>query len=51
MLWEAGQLGSPERRHLADLTLAHRLLPADPLAPDPGVSPEAEAALLDRSAP
>ncbi|MEZ5412352.1 MAG: acyl-CoA dehydrogenase family protein [Acidimicrobiales bacterium] len=49
--WEATQIRAPERRYLGDLTLAHRLMPVDPLAPEVGVSPEVESALLDRSAP
>ncbi len=34
MLWEARQIGTPEREWLARMVLAHRLLPIDPLASD-----------------
>ena len=37
MGWEAGRTGSLRRLLLAQLTLRHRLLPADPLAPAPAV--------------
>ena len=32
MAWEAARIGTPERAHLAQLVLTHRVLPADPLA-------------------
>ena len=34
MAWEAAQIGTPHRAHLARLVLRHRLLPSDPLAAD-----------------
>ncbi len=36
MAWEAAHIGTPERLHLARLVLQHRLLPRDPLEPEPG---------------
>ena len=50
MAWESARIGTPERLHLAELVLRHRLLPADPLATDraddSGVATGAEAMLL-----
>ncbi|MDW5442855.1 acyl-CoA dehydrogenase family protein [Polaromonas sp. SM01] len=47
MAWESARIGTPERLHLAQLVLKHRLLPADPLAPDHESSAQAESLLLD----
>lgn len=46
MAWESRQAQLPERLLLAGLVLQHKLLPADPLAADPGLSAEDEARLL-----
>jgi len=41
MAWEARHAGLPERRALAAMVLAHRVLPRDPLAPDGEAIPDA----------
>jgi len=47
MAREAARIGTPERLHLARLVLRHRLLPADPLAPEQdSIDAEAERTLL-----
>ncbi|TAM44770.1 MAG: DNA alkylation response protein [Burkholderiaceae bacterium] len=46
MAWESGRIGSPERLQLARLVLQHRLLPADPLAPDNDATAQAESIFL-----
>ncbi len=47
MAWESARMGTPERLHLAQLVLQHRLLPADPLATNHETSAQAENLLLD----
>ncbi|MCY1169541.1 cyclohexanecarboxyl-CoA dehydrogenase [compost metagenome] len=47
MAWESARIGAPERLHLAQLVLQHRLLSSDPLAPNHQVSKWAENLLLD----
>jgi alkylation response protein AidB-like acyl-CoA dehydrogenase len=46
MAWESARIGSPERMQLARLVLQHRLLPADPLAPDNDPAAQAESIFL-----
>lgn len=46
MAWEAARIGRPDRAHMAQLVLAHRVLPVDPLATTPAAE-DAERALLD----
>jgi acyl-CoA dehydrogenase len=46
MAWESARMGSPERMHLARLVLQHRLLPADPLAPDSDAAAQTESVFL-----
>ncbi|MBB5688726.1 DNA alkylation response protein [Roseomonas alkaliterrae] len=41
LAWEAAMAGLPERRELAAMVLAHRVLPRDPLAPEGGTIPDA----------
>jgi acyl-CoA dehydrogenase len=41
MTWEAHAAELPERRELARMVLAHRVLPRDPLAPEDEPIPDA----------
>ncbi|MBR0664627.1 DNA alkylation response protein [Roseomonas hellenica] len=46
LAWEAERLGMPERLAVARLVLRHRLLPRDPLDPEPSTEDTALAPLL-----
>ncbi|MBR0645117.1 acyl-CoA dehydrogenase family protein [Plastoroseomonas hellenica] len=46
LAWEAERLGMPERLAVARLVLRHRLLPRDPLDPEPSTEDAALAPLL-----
>jgi hypothetical protein len=50
MAWEAGRLQDPARLTLARMVLTHRVLPRDPLQPEPADDHGVDALLHDPGA-